>query len=212
MREEPGQGQLDTAGVAIGNAGAAAANDSPSNDSPAGDAPTDDRPSGELSDTVFEAIIAPHQSLNRRGLLTLGILLVSITAFVAIRFALIGAWPVMAFSFVELGLAALLMVLHRRQARRREIIRLNPAEITVVRTDPYGRRRSFSLPSAWLQVRLENALNGGRTRLWLRSHGRGWEVGAFLHDPERQSLFEALKDAVHRVRHPTFHNDHVLER
>jgi uncharacterized membrane protein len=166
---------------------------------------------GGEQDTVFEAVIAPYQSLNRRGLLVLGIGLVAITAIVSVRFALIGAWPVMAFSVVELSLAAGLLVLHRRQARRREIIRLNPAEITVVRTDPYGRRRSFSLPAAWLQVRLEETINGGATHLWLHSHGRGWEVGAFLHDPERRSLFEALKEALYRVRYPTFRNEHLLE-
>lgn len=163
------------------------------------------------SETVFEAVIAPHQSLSRRGVLTLSIGLALVTAVISIRFMMMGAWPVMAFSAIELLLAVVLLLTHRRQLRRREIIRLNQAEITVVRTDPNGRRRSFSLPAAWLQVRLEQAMHGGGTRLWLRSHGRGWEVGAFLHDPERLSLFESLKEALHGVRHPTFHNGHVLE-
>ncbi|MBS0639289.1 MAG: DUF2244 domain-containing protein [Acetobacteraceae bacterium] len=167
--------------------------------------------SGDTPQTVFEAVIVPHQSLNRRGLIILGVCLVAISAGVSLRFMLMGAWPVMVFSGAEILVAVLLLLTHRRQARRTEIIRLNEAEITIVRTDAKGRRRSFSLPSAWLQVRLEEPPKGGGTRLWLRSHGRLWEVGAFLHDPERRSLFEALKDALHDLRNPQFHNEQLLE-
>jgi len=156
---------------------------------------------------VFEAIIAPHQSLDRKGVLLLGCAVGLISLLVSLRFLLLGAWPVMAFSVVEVSLALLLLLMHRRQALRREIIRLDETAITVVRTDAKGRRRSFSLPAAWLQVRLEASAGGEGSRLWLRSHGRGWEVGSFLHDPERRSLAEALKTAVHELRNPRFHNN-----
>lgn len=166
---------------------------------------------GGAPETVFEAVIVPHQSLGRRGLVTLGAVLVAISGGISLRFLLMGAWPVMLFSGAEMLIAVLLLLAHRRQGRRTEVIRLNEAEITVVQTDAKGRPHSFSLPSAWLQVRLEEPPKGGGTRLWLRSHGRGWEVGAFLHDPERQSLFEALKTALHRLRNPRFHNEQLLE-
>jgi uncharacterized membrane protein len=167
----------------------------------------DDQP-----ETVFEAVIAPYQSLNRRGIMMLGAALVLVSLVVSMRCLLVGAWPVMAFSGVEIGAAIGLLLLHRRQARRREIIRLNEAEITVVRTDPQGRDRSVTLPVAWLQVHLEETSAAGGRRLWLRSSGRGFEIGAFLHEPERESLCQALRDAVHDLRHPTFHNAQLIER
>ena len=163
------------------------------------------------ADTVFEAVLSPHQSLNRRGLVALGSGVAGVSALIAFRWALVGAWPVMAFTVLEIGFALGLLTLHRRQALRREIIRLSETEITVVRTDPDGRRRSMSMPAAWLQVHLEQPADGGSRRLWLRSHGRGCEIGAFLHDPERESLFEALDGAVHGLRHPTFQNAQLLE-
>src|SRR4051794_4213674 len=92
---------------------------------------------------VFEAIIAPHQSLDRKGVLMLGCAVGLISLLVSLRFLLLGAWPVMAFSAVEVSLALLLLLMHRRQALRREIIRLDETAITVVRTDAKGRRRSF---------------------------------------------------------------------
>jgi uncharacterized membrane protein len=160
---------------------------------------------------LFEAVIVPYQSLNRRGVLLLALFVGVLSAVVALRFVFMGAWPVMAFSVVEVVLALLLLALNRRQALRREIIRLNEAEVTVVRTDARGRHRTFSVPSAWLQVRLEPAASAGGSRLLLRSHGRFWEVGAFLHDPERRSLFEALKDALYRLRNRRFPDQTMSE-
>jgi len=159
---------------------------------------------------LFEAVIVPYQSLNRRGALVLALFVGVLSVVVALRFVFLGAWPVMAFSLVEVALALLLLTLNRRQAMRREIIRLNEAEVTVVRTDARGRHRSFSVPSAWLQVRLEPPAGEG-SRLLLRSHGRFWEVGAFLHDPERRSLFEALKDALYRLRNRRYPDQTVSE-
>jgi hypothetical protein len=40
----------------------------------------------------------------------------------------------------------------------------------------------------------------------LSSHGRGREVGAFLHEPDRALLFEALRSAMHDTRAPDFDN------
>src|SRR4051812_38744800 len=109
---------------------------------------------------VFEAVIAPHQSLNRRGMLVLACAVGSISLLISLRFLLLGAWPVVAFSVAEASLALALLVVHRRQALRREIIRLDEAMITVVHTDAKGRRQSFSLPAAWLQVTLESLAGG----------------------------------------------------
>ena len=135
---------------------------------------------------VFEAVLTPHQSLGRRGGLILMGGLAFLSAGISLRFLLLGAWPVMAFSGVEIMLALVLLAIHRRRGRMRETI-----------------RRSFSLPSAWVQVRLES-IGGRQSRLMLRSHGRDGEVGAFLHEPERRSLFEALQGALHRLRQPQF--------
>jgi len=159
---------------------------------------------------VFEAVIAPHRSLTRRGILTLLAVLVLASSAIAVRFWFIGAWPVIAFSGVEVLLAALLLLINCRRAAARELIHLSAVAITVTQTDHYGRRRVFSLPSAWVQVHLESMNNHG-FRLLLSSHGRGREVGTFLHDPEKLSLFKALRDALHALRHPQFDNPQLRE-
>ena len=129
---------------------------------------------------------------------------------VALRFWLWGAWPVVAFSLAEVPLLVLLLAINFRRARARESIALNAAELTVIRTDPAGRQERFSKPSAWLRVDLDGGL--GVSRLIVRSHGRGFEVGAFLHEPDRVLLFAALRDALHGVRNPRFGNPGLLGR
>jgi uncharacterized membrane protein len=159
---------------------------------------------------VFEAVIVPHRSLTGRGTLVLIAVMAICSAAIAARFWLLGAWPVIAFSGVEVSLASLLLGINLRHARARELISLSSMEITVVQTDHRGRRRSFSLPSAWLQIRLETSGNR-ESRLLLRSHGRGREVAAFLHTPAKLSLFESLRDALYRLRQPCFDNEQLRE-
>jgi uncharacterized membrane protein len=158
---------------------------------------------------VFEALIVPHRSLTRKGVIAVvGLLLVFSTA-VALRFLLLGAWPVAAFSLLEVPLIGTMLAINIRRARASELIMLNTQEITVIRTDPSGRRKQVSLPSAWLRVQLDPGR--GMPRVMLSSHGRDCEVGAFLHEPDRLSLFDALQTAVHDVRNPRFDNPQLRD-
>jgi uncharacterized membrane protein len=158
------------------------------------------------SDPVFEAMIRPHRSLSRRGVQALGAVVTLATSLIALRVWLIGGWPVLAFSVPEVMLAIGLLALNARRARARECITLSPIRITVVQTDHRGRRRSFSLPSAWLQVRLDSADNRA-SRLLISSRGQGREVGSFLHEAEKRSLFEALRTALDGLRQPRSDNE-----
>jgi uncharacterized membrane protein len=158
---------------------------------------------------VFEALIVPHRSLSRRGVITVALLVMVLNSTVALRSGMLGAWPVMAFCLLESPLFLILLAVNLRRARASELIMLNTREITIIQTDPAGRRRRISLPSAWLRIDLEAAR--GASRVLLSSHGRGCEVGAFLHEPDRTSLFEALRDALRGVRNPRFDNPQLRD-
>nr|WP_294524962.1 DUF2244 domain-containing protein [uncultured Rhodopila sp.] len=156
------------------------------------------------SDPVFEALIVPYRSMTPRSAAILAGFLVALSLTIALRFVLLGAWPVLAFSVLEVPLLGLLLAINIRRARTSELILLDRLTLTVTRTDPAGRRQSLSLPAAWLQVNLEAGAGG--SRLMLSSRGRGSEVGAFLHEPDRALLFEALRSAMHDSRNANFDN------
>jgi uncharacterized membrane protein len=158
---------------------------------------------------IFEALIVPYRSLTLNGALIVVSALVVMTSAVALRFWLLGAWPVLMFAFVEIPLLVVLLTLNMRQARANELIMLDATQVTVLRTDPAGRRRQEILPAAWLRVVL-NATNG-TSSVVLSSQGRICEVGAFLHEQDKTSLFKSLETAIHRVNNPRFDNPQLRE-
>jgi uncharacterized membrane protein len=158
---------------------------------------------------VFEALIVPYRSMTRRGIAVVGSTLLALSMAVSFRFLVLGAWPVLVFSLLEVPLVGLLLAINLRRARASELILLDRQTITVTRTDPRGRRQSFSMPAAWLQVRLETSSGG--SRIVIASRGSAREIGAFLHEPDRSSLFEALSRAMHEVRNPSFDNPQLSE-
>jgi uncharacterized membrane protein len=159
---------------------------------------------------VFEALIVPHRSLTHKGVCVVVAVFLALSAAVALRFSLVGAWPVVVCSLVEVPLIVLLLAINLRRARASELIMLDLQALTVVRTDPAGRRQEITLPAAWLRVDLESG-GGGIPHVMLSSHGRGCEIGGFLHEAEKRSLFVALSAALHRIRNPRFDNPQLRE-
>lgn len=158
---------------------------------------------------AFEALIVPHRSLTRKGLTVVVAACFVLTAALALRSWLWGAWPVMAISLLEVPLLAVLFAINQRRARASELIMLDSTQLTVIRTDAAGRRKQDSLPAAWLRIDLE--ATKGSPRVVLRSRGRDCEVGAFLHEPDKVSLFEAMQSALHRVKNPLFDNPQLRQ-
>lgn len=167
--------------------------------------------SGMESETIrFEAMIVPHRSLSARGLLTVMLAIAALTALAALRFWLIGAWPVAVFGVAELGLAIFLLQLNARRARASEMILLSDEALRIVRTDPRGRRQETVLPVGWLNAVLEEP-SGKVPRLLLVAHGVREEIASTLGEEEKRDLSAALRDALHRLRSPRFDNPQLAE-
>ena len=158
---------------------------------------------------VFEALIAPYRSLGRRGVSIVVAVFALISVLLSMRFWIWGAWPVVIFSLLEIPLVALLLVLNLRRARATELIMLDRSHLTVIRTDMGGQRRQVTLPAAWLQIEFQEGR--GIPRILARSHGRGCELGAFLHEQEKLALYGQLKGAIEQVRNPRFDNPQLRE-
>jgi uncharacterized membrane protein len=158
---------------------------------------------------VFEASIGPYRSLGRKGVVALLTLFTLFATLIGVRFWFLGAWPVVLFSLLEIPLVVLLLWLNMRARRTNEMILVTACELTVTRTEWTGRRTTVRMPTAWLRVDQETT--GGATRLLLRTHGVEWEVGGFLHEAERESLFTALRGAMHTIRNPSFNNPQLRD-
>ncbi len=134
---------------------------------------------------------------------------------IGIRFWMLGAWPVLPFGVLEVGLVLLMLRANTRQARGSELVMLTESELRIVRTEPSGQRREKVLPSAWLSVSLQER-DGRVPKLLLSRYGISEEIGAALGEAEKRDLAASLSRALHRSRNPVFDNpqlrDHDFNR
>lgn len=159
---------------------------------------------------LFEATIVPHRSLSARGVRRLIAVIAVLSGLIGLRFWLLGAWPVLGFSVIEIGVAAFLIRLNARRARAVELVLLSGDSLRLVRIDMYGRRTEKTFSPAWLNVVLEERL-GCVPTLLLTTRGQEQEVAAAMGEHEKRELASALSDALHRWRNPRFDNPQLRE-
>ena len=123
---------------------------------------------------------------------------------------MLGAWPVLPFGVLEVGLVVVMLRVNTRQARGSELILLNETELRIVRTDPSGQRRVKILPAGWLTVWLEER-DGRVPRLMLSRYGISEEIARALGEAEKRDLAACLSRALHRARNPVFDNPQLRE-
>jgi uncharacterized membrane protein len=147
----------------------------------------------------FERVLLPHRSLPSRNFHLLIGLLGLISLAVGVGFVSMGAWPVIGFFGLDVGLVYLAFRLSYRSARQRETLRLAHDVFTVERVDVRGERRKWQFQPFWLRVIFEER-PGPSNRLLVASHGRALVIGDFVPPPTRRELAETIREALRRWR------------
>jgi len=158
----------------------------------------------------FEAVISPHRSLGRRGLLSLAAAIVLLSGVVTAGLWWLGAWPAVAINGVEIVLALVLLRWNARQARACEVLLLSDSGLRVTRIDVRGQRRERVLPTAWLRVVMLER-RGRAPGLFLLARGVGLEIAQALGEAEKRNLAAALREALDRWRSPVFDNPQLRD-
>jgi uncharacterized membrane protein len=159
---------------------------------------------------LFQAIVKPHRSLSRKGLVALICCLLLGSLIITSLMALLGAWPVIGFNGADIALSLFLIRLNLRASRTVEIISLGENELEISRTDQRGRRELLTLRPYWLNV-VREELQGSVPQLYLSSHGTHTEIAATLGEAQKRDLAAALATAVRRWRNPSFDNPQLRE-
>jgi uncharacterized membrane protein len=148
----------------------------------------------------FDATLYAHRSLKRKNFNRMIGVLAAFCVFAAIRFILIGAWPVVIFVAIDLIALWLAFFLNYRSAQRFETVQLTDNDLLLTRVQPNGRSETWRFEPYWVQVKLRK-LGGGENELSLRSHGEQVVFGRFLLPKEREEFASSLKLALARWRH-----------
>lgn len=145
----------------------------------------------------------PHRSLSRRGFQLLMLVLAGLMFVIGTLFFILGAWPVIGFLGLEILVVWMAFRMNYRAARKRENLQANSKTFQIERIDPDGTAEIEELPTPWLKARLEAAPESGRpaaSRLIVGAHGEETEIGAFLHDAEKQDLLPEIKDMLEKAQ------------
>jgi uncharacterized membrane protein len=154
---------------------------------------------------LFRAEVTPHRSLSARGMRRVVGFVCAVSLCTTTLFWHLGAWPIAGFNGGEIALATVLLRMHHRSARAREVLMLSGSGLRIERTDSRGAASECVLPSFWLNVVLTER-PGRAPGLFLSSRGQQIEVATALGEAEKRDLAAALKEALYRFRNPVFDN------
>lgn len=145
----------------------------------------------------------PHRSLSQRGFRLLMLALAGLMFLIGSLFFVLGAWPVIGFLGLEILVVWMAFRMNYRAAKKREHLRANSATFQIERVEPDGTAEIEELPTPWLKARLDKEPLQGRptaSRLVVGAHGEETEIGAFLHDAEKEELLPEIKAMLEKAQ------------
>lgn len=140
----------------------------------------------------FDLTARRNNSITSAGLQRVLCLISLVIAVIALGFTLVGAWPILVFSGLELALlcgAFRFAGLHAEDFERVAVI----GDKVLVDARDGVREAHFEFNRCWAQVVVRCDAPGRACRLALRSHGREVEFGRHLTDEGRLALAHELR-------------------
>lgn len=149
--------------------------------------------------TPLHLILTPNRSLGPKGYRIMMVAVVVVSLLSALRFALIRAWPVGIFLFLDVGLLYWAFRVSYKSGRAFEDVRLDDGELVIRQVNHYGMEQTTRLNAFWVRVVLDD-INDFENRLRLVSHGRSLTIAGFLAPYERVDVKLAIEDGLAQAR------------
>ena len=155
---------------------------------------------GDPERPVFAAVIRPHRSLGQGSFRTLMTICCLATIGASVPFVVLGFWPVGGFFGLDLLALYIAFRVNYRRAESFEEVVLTPLELLFRRVTHRGERREWRFNPLWTKLDRESDEDFGLQRLALVSRGERLVIAGDLSPPERESLAEALGQALADVK------------
>lgn len=138
-------------------------------------------------------VAQPNHHLTPRLASRLIFAAAAISGGIALAFTAFGAWPVLPFAGLEVGVLWLALRHLQRHAGDEERIEIGTSTITVFcRNAGHCEQHEFS--RYWARLHVEKLSGRGNCRLFLRSHGRELEIGRLLMEEQKRALAMVLRN------------------
>jgi uncharacterized membrane protein len=141
---------------------------------------------------IFDLELRPNRSLPQRHFWLMMAGVAAIFLLMGVRFLFLGAWPILPFMAVDIGLLWWAMRASYRSGRESEHLRLDGDGLELVRVAAHGTTRRTRIEPHWARVELE-PLGADQNRLWLTAKGNRHPIGAFLSPAERADIAAVIE-------------------
>ncbi len=148
---------------------------------------------------IFDLELRPSRPLQPQHLRLLLALVLGAFLFMALPLAAMGAWPILPFMALAMGITLWALRESIRSGRQSEHLRLDADGLELIRIAAHGRVRRLHLPADWARIELET-LGPRENRLWLLSAGQRVPVGYFLSPAERVEIAAIIEDGLQRFQ------------
>ena len=141
----------------------------------------------QTRDGTWRFELLPNRSSSWAQTRRFLIVIALFNGLIALLFAWQGLWLVSPFSGLEVAALGAGLYCCSRATYRRELILVegDGSSCCAVVT---GSSRRDEFARAWVRLQWQSVCERGRSRLQLGSHGRFFEIGAFLVETERRQL------------------------
>ncbi len=154
----------------------------------------------DASGRAYRYIIKPNRSIEKKGIFIFFSLVILVSAFIALRFWLLGAWVVMPLMVLEITILGAAFYLVQKASRDVETIDLSNDKLRVTR-NVRSVVDEWQFQPYWVQVILRaDRISWYPSHLLLRSHGKMIEIGTCLTDEEREELSGSLKQELQTLK------------
>lgn len=144
--------------------------------------------------TVEIRMRAPRSKLPEGGRQAL-IIAGAAAALFSLRFLLLGAWPVLIFSVLDIGALAVALHIFNKSQVPEERLRIHDGEVELIRSDGRGRRTRVSLPAFWTRLEMQER-SEVQCNLWLVSRQRRYPIALCISDRERRRIAPRIRAAL----------------
>lgn len=148
---------------------------------------------------LIDLTLRPNRSLSREHARWVVGGVAAVFLLGAVRFLVMGAWPVLPFMAIDVGLLWWAFRASYRSGRAYETVRLDAFDLTVRKVTADGRERRFRLEPFWARARLEQ-LASGDNRLTVASRNVRVTVGHCLSPPEREQVHATIETGLEKWR------------
>ena len=146
----------------------------------------------------YRFVIRPNCSLSWKGAQLFFAGMCAVSFGIAIGFTMMGAWLVLPFAGLEMGVLGVCLYLGACRSAASEVVSIRD-DIVEIQIRKRGRAplRVCHFQRTWARVNMWRPVNGWLpSRLTIRSHGREMEIGADLNEDERESLARELRRVI----------------